>query len=158
MQVEDLGRTLDEHPFLAGIDGKLRGLLVGCAANERFGAGKYLLREGQKAGKFYLIRQGAVAVEVYAPGRAALVVETLHGGDVLGWSWLVPPHRWTFDARAVEDTRVVSLDAACLRRKMDDDPALGYEVMRRFLPVMAHRLQASRLQMLDLYGHAGEAM
>lgn len=152
MQVEDLGRILDQHPFLAGIDGKLRALLVGCAANERFAAGKYVLREGGKAEKFYLIRQGAVAVEVYAPGRESLVIETLHQGDVLGWSWLVQPHRWTFDARVVEDCRLISLDATCLRRKMEEDTALGYEVMRRFVPVMAERLQAARLQMLDLYG------
>lgn len=157
MRIDDLGRFLDEHPFLAGIDGKLRALLVGCAANERLAVGKYVLREGAKADKFYLIRHGTVAIEIHAPGRAPIVLETLHGGDVLGWSWLIPPHRWTFDARAVEDTRLVSLDAVCLRGKMEADPVLGYEVMRRFLPVMAHRLQAARLQMLDLYGDGGGA-
>lgn len=152
MKVEDLGAILDEHAFLKGIDAKLRALLVGCAANERFQAGDTLFREGGKAEKFFLIRSGAIAVEVYAPGRESIVIETLHQGDVLGWSWLTPPYRWTFDARTVEDTRVVSLDGACLLKKMEADPALGYEVLRRFVPVMAHRLQAARLQMLDLYG------
>jgi CRP/FNR family cyclic AMP-dependent transcriptional regulator len=154
VQIENLGRILEEHPFAKGIDVKLKDLMVGCAANERFDAGQYLFREGQEAKKFYLIRGGNVAVEIYAPGRPPIVVESLHDGDVLGWSWLMPPHRWTFDARAVTLTRALSFDATCLTKKMESDPALGFEVMKRFVPVMAHRLHAARMQMLDLYGPA----
>lgn len=151
VQIDDLSRIIDEHPFARGMDGKLRALIVGCAANERFEAGQYVLREGGKADKFYLIRAGAVALEIAAPG-GAITVETLGDGDLLGWSWLSEPPQWTFDARASQLTRVISFDATCLRRKMDDDPALGYEVLRRFLPIMAQRIHAARMQMLDLYG------
>lgn len=154
MQVEDLGRILDEHPFLKGIDPELRALLVGCAANERFDAGQYLYREGGKAEKFWLIRHGTVSLEIYAPGRPPLVIETLGDGDILGWSWLVPPYKAMFDARAASLVRAISFDTNCLTRKMESDHALGYEVMRRFVPVIAQRLQAARLQLLDLYGPA----
>ncbi|MBX9634210.1 MAG: cyclic nucleotide-binding domain-containing protein, partial [Magnetospirillum sp.] len=129
-------------------------LLIGCAANERYAAGEHLFREGGEANKFFLIRAGTVAVEVDAPVKKAIVLETLGEGDVLGWSWMVPPYRTSFAARARDPVRALSFDAKCLRRKMEDDPALGYAVMRRFLPVMAHRLSAARLQMLDLYGPA----
>lgn len=154
VKLQDLGGILDEHPFFQGIDQRLRALLIGCARNERFDAGAYLLREGGEADTFFLIRTGMVAVEIRAPGQKAMVLETLGEGDVLGWSWMVPPYRLAFDARAQSPVRVLSFDATCLRRKMDADPALGYEVLRRFLPVMAHRLSAARLQMLDLYGPA----
>lgn len=152
VQVENLGRILDEHPFFSGIDAELRDLMVGCAANERFEAGQYIFREGGEASKFYLIRHGSVGLEIYAPGKPPLVVETLHDGDILGWSWLVAPYRWSFDARAQTLTRAISLDGVCLRRKMEADPRLGYDVMKRFVPVMGQRLAAARLQMLDLYG------
>ncbi len=155
MHVEDLGRILDEHPFLSGLAPELRTLLVGCAANERYEAGQYIYREGQAAEKFWLLRRGTVSIEIYAPGREPLVVETIGEGDILGWSWLVPPHKAMFDARAVSLVRAVSFDAKCLLRKMESDHALGYEVMKRFVPVVAHRLQAARLQMLDLYGPGG---
>lgn len=151
---QDLGIVIDEHPFFQGIDERLRALLIGCAANERFIAGEHLFREGGEAKKFFLIRAGTVAIEVEAPVKKAIVLETLGEGDVLGWSWMVPPYRTAFAARAQSPVRVLSFDARCLRGKMEEDPALGYEVLRRFLPVMAHRLSAARLQMLDLYGPA----
>ncbi len=152
----DLGPVIDDHPFFRGIDGKLRALLVGCAANERFDAGAFLTREGEPANKFYLIRAGQVAVEIDAPGRRPIIIETLGEGDVTGWSWIVEPYRSTFDVRATSLVRVISFDGKCLRGKMDTDPALGYEVMQRFVRMMAHRLAGARLQLLDLYGpHPG---
>lgn len=156
VQTENLGRIIDEHPFFQGINETLRTLLTGCARNEVFQADEFILREGQKADKFFLIRAGTVVVEVDLPGKPPIIVETVLDGEVLGWSWIVPPHRTTFAARAHTLVRALSFDAACLRKKMEADPALGYEVMRRFMPVMAHRLQSARLQMLDLYGPPAE--
>lgn len=154
VQVDNLGRILEEHPFAQGLDPALKDVMIGCAANERFEAGQFLFREGGEAKKFYLVRSGVVAVEVHAPGRQALTVETVDDGGVLGWSWLVPPHKWTFDARAQTLVRALSFDSTCLMRKMESDPVLGYQVMKRFVPVMAHRLHAARMQMFDLYGPA----
>jgi len=152
VRTEGLGRVIDEHPFFQGIDGKLRATLAGCATNMRVEAGEYLFRQGGPAEQFYLLRRGRIAIEIHAPARPPLIVETVGEDDVVGWSWLVPPYRWTFDARALELTRLVALDAACLRRKMEEDTELGFEVMRRFVPVIAHRLASTRLQVLDLYG------
>lgn len=73
-------------------------------------------------------------------------------GDFVGASWLIPPYRWAFDARAVELTRATSIDAACLRGKCEADHDLGYEMMKRFLPPLVKRLHATRLQLLDVYG------
>jgi len=150
--METLERIVLEHRFFAGLEGKLGTLIAGCARNVRFEAGTYALREGGDGDQLYLIRQGSVALEVTAPGRPPFVFATLHEGDVLGASWLVPPYRWMFDARAIESTRAIALDARCLRDKCEADHDLGYELMKRFLPVLVGRLQATRLQLLDLYG------
>lgn len=157
MHVDDLGRILDEHPFFKGIDPELRQLMVGCAANERYEAGQYLFREGARADRFWLLRHGTVAVEIYAPGKPPITVETIGEGDVLGWSWLVEPYKFFFDARALTLVRAISLDANCLLNKMNANPVLGYDVMRRFVPLMSHRIQAARMQMLDLYGPGRKA-
>ncbi len=85
------------------------------------------------------------------PGRGAMVVETLHEHDVIGWSWLFAPYRWQFDGRVTEAARVVVLDGACLRRSCEADHELGYELMRRLAGVAIQRLQAARLQALDIY-------
>jgi CRP/FNR family transcriptional regulator, cyclic AMP receptor protein len=102
-----------------------------------------------------VIRHGAVGLDIHVPAREPVTIETLHGGDLLGWSWLFPPYKWSFDGRAVEDTSAISLDGACLRGKCDDDHELGYELMKRFAQVIVERLQATRLRLLDVYGRSG---
>jgi CRP-like cAMP-binding protein len=152
VQIEGLERLLKEHPFFQDMDSQARQIIAGCAANERYSAGDYIHREGEPANKFFLIRHGSVAQELRVPDRAPIIVQTLHDGDILGWSWLVPPYHWTADARAMQLTRVVSLDAACLRGKYQSDPTLAYELFKRFIPVLANRLEAARLQLIDIYG------
>lgn len=164
---QTLEPLLRGHKFFAGLDPAHLALLAGCASNEVFPAGSFLFREGEPAQTFYLIREGKVALEIAAPGRGgrtgvgasgasagALVIQTLGDGDVAGFSWLIEPHRWEFDGRAVERVRAVRMDGTCLRGKCEDDPRLGYELMRRFAGLTASRLQATRLQLLDVYGHA----
>jgi len=151
-------QTLDEliaaAPMFAGLAPEHLALIAACASNERFDAGEYLFREGAPADRFFLIRTGAVSLEVDAPGRGALVIETLHQGDVAGWSWLFEPYRWELDARAREPVGVVAFDGLCLRGKCDVDHELGYQLMSRFTAVVLGRLQATRVQLLDVYGRA----
>jgi CRP/FNR family transcriptional regulator, cyclic AMP receptor protein len=131
--------------------------VAACGRNESLQSGSYLLREGRPAERFYLIRVGTVALEIQAPGRGAVIIETLQPGEVAGWSWLFAPYRWQFDARAVERCSVIAFDGACLRGKCDADHELGYELMRRFAECIVERLQATRLQLLDVYGTARAA-
>jgi CRP/FNR family cyclic AMP-dependent transcriptional regulator len=152
VQIEGLDRLMREHPFFAGMDPQARQIIAGCAANERYSIGEYLFHEGESADKFYLIRHGSIALEIRIPGRAPLIIDTVQDGEVMGWSWCTPPYAWTLDARATRLTRVVSLDAKCLRGKIEDDRTLGYELYKRFIPVMADRLAASRLRLIDMYG------
>ena len=129
-------------------------MIVGCGRNIHVNAGELLLREGDPADRFYLIRRGALVLEVHAPGRPGLPIETLHPGDVVGWSWLFAPFRWQLDGRTIEPCELVAFDGACLRAKCDTDHELGYQLMRRFAGSLVDRLQATRLQLLDVYGDA----
>jgi CRP-like cAMP-binding protein len=85
-----------------------------------------------------------------------VTIETINEGEVLGWSWLFPPYKRQYDARAIVLTRAIAFDGKCLRGKCDQDQQLGYELMRRFAQVMVDRLRAARVQMLDIYGHSTE--
>lgn len=154
--MKDLADMLAEHPFSRGLEPEQLALLVGCATNVRFKAGQAMFKAGDAADRFYLIRTGDVAIEIHEPGRGRLTVETVGEGDVVGWSWLVPPHRWLFDGRAVSACRAVSLDGACLRRKCEENHDLGYELLRRVAAVVGERLGGARLQLLDLYGRRSE--
>lgn len=140
-------------PVFAGLDRAHLALVTGCAELERAEAQTLLLRQGQPADRFYLIRRGTVALEVQAPGRGPLVIETLHDGDAVGWSWPFAPYRWQLDGRTLAPCALVAFDGACLRAKCDADHELGYQLMRRFAANLVDRLQATRLQLLDVYGH-----
>jgi signal-transduction protein with cAMP-binding, CBS, and nucleotidyltransferase domain len=148
-ETHGLDELLNAHPFFANMDQRILDELAGCARNERFDDGDVVFSEGGFADRLFIIRHGQVAVQVAVPGRGPVVLETLHADDILGWSWLVPPYRWTFDARAVGLLRAVSLDAVCLRAKMETDSELGYHLLNRFVPIMGERLRAARLQLLD---------
>lgn len=149
--METLERIISEHPFFAGLESYYTGLLAGCGANVRFQPGAYIFKEGEEANEFYLIRSGRVALELFAPQHKPIVVETLQDGDILGWSWLLPPYLWKFHAHAVQDTRAIALDGKCLRGKCEQNHDLGYEVLKRFAQIVERRLEATRLQLLDVY-------
>lgn len=152
MTIEGLDRIVGEHPFFAGLDEDFRTLVVGCAKNVRFEAGQYLFHEGDPANELYLLRHGRVALEVNDPARGPIAFQTVGPGEVLGISWLIPPYRNTYDAKALELVRAIAIDATCLRDKCEADHHLGYDVMKRIMPVLIQRLHATRMQILDVYG------
>lgn len=151
--MEDLSRLLGEHPFLKGIEGHHIDFLVGCAKNVVFAKEEFLFREGKPADELFLIRYGQVAVQAFSPGKGTMTLATLGEGEVVGWSWVVEPYVAHFDVVALTPVRAVSLDAKCLRTKLKIDHELGYQILARVVQVMEHRLQATRLQLLDLYGN-----
>lgn len=150
--MNDLEPVLAEHPFFEGMKPEYIEVLVGCASNVRFDAGDYLCREGEDADRFFLLRHGKVAIQVHGGHLGPITIQTVEPGEVLGWSWLVAPHRWSYDLVALELVRAVALDGKCLRGKCDDNHDLGYELLRRFTTVMSERLDATRRQLLDVYG------
>ncbi|OFW67715.1 MAG: hypothetical protein A2Z12_01675 [Actinobacteria bacterium RBG_16_68_21] len=150
MQSNDVLRS---HLFCKGADSDFIMHLAACGPVERtWEVGRSILGLGDPADRLYLIVEGDVSIELHAPGGPPTVIQTLGGGDVLGWSWIIPPYRWAFDANALTPVRALSIDAARLRTAMTDDPSFGYAMLSRLLVAIADRLQATRLQLLDLYG------
>lgn len=149
--MQTLKALLSVHPFFHGLGARHMELIIGCATNVHFPADHYLFHEGEQASHFYVIREGKVALETVAVPHGPVVIETIEAGEVLGWSWLFPPYRWHFNARAIEPIRAIMLDGVCLREKGEIDHDLGYELVKRIAHILMQRLQATRLQLLDVY-------
>lgn len=149
--METLEEVIVDHPFFRGLRAEYVALIAGCAANVRFAPNQFLFHEGEVADTFFLVRRGLISLEIFVPGRGLSPVQTVGEQEVIGWSWMVPPYRWRYTARALELTRAVAVDAACMRRKCDANHDLGYELMLRFAGIISHRLQMTRLQLLDVY-------
>src|SRR3990172_3276327 len=107
MTTRGIGDLLKAHKFFEGLSEEAIAFIEGCGSNVVFEPDEYIFREGAPADFFYLIRSGRVALEVHAPERGALVLDVVGESEIVGASWLFPPYRWEFDARAVEEVRAV---------------------------------------------------
>ena len=138
--------NLAKHPFLQGLKTKHLDTLAACAMQKVFEPGEIIFREGHPANRFYLLTSGKVSLET-ADEQGPTEVQTIGAGDVLGWSWLFPPHYWRFDAVALEPTRATFIYGTRLRELCEEDHDLGYEIMKRTAAVVIQRLTAARKQL-----------
>jgi CRP-like cAMP-binding protein len=144
---------LSAHPFVVGMEEAQLQRVADCVTGvAQFATDQVIFQAGGVARILYLIRSGDVALEVVGPGAGTRIVGTLHGGDTLGWSWMFPPYRLAFDARALVPTEAITVDGEKLRQSAATDHELGYQVVWRVARDMADRLQATRFQLLDVYG------
>lgn len=146
--IEMTYELLHTHPFLNGLTEQQLDRLSVWGHTTIFHGGSKLFPEGGRADRFWLIHDGHVQLTTEVPGRGEVVVETLGPGSVLGWSWLFPPYRWHFSATAVDLVHAVALDGPGVRQLCENDPVLGYELMRRFMSVIVDRLQRTRTRLL----------
>ena len=150
--METMAPILAAHPFFKSLDSRYLKLVLECASRETFKPGEFLCRDEEEATKFYVIHHGRVAVEIYRARRGPVTIQSLGEGDVLGWLWFDQPYHWHLDAKALELTRVISLNVACLLDKCNQDQAFGYELMRRYAHHLAVQFRVTKLQLADMYG------
>jgi CRP/FNR family cyclic AMP-dependent transcriptional regulator len=151
--VTDLYQHFRNHPFTATMsDGHIATLESCGAAVVSFEQGEKIVREGEVTDACFFIDDGDVALDLYVGGAESRTVRTVHGGEIVGWSWLMSPYRGAFDATALTPVIALRVDAALLREAMDRDKGFGYEMMKRFCDVIVDRLRALRLRFFDMYG------
>ena len=141
-----------DHPLLAGLSDEHMAKIASCAWDDRFEEGEYLFQVGEIANRGFLISAGRLALELDGGQRGVIRTSTIGAGEVAGFSWLFPPHRYGESGRVVEPIEATVFDGEALRKLKIEDHDFGYELMMRFATVMIASLQAARLQLLDVYG------
>jgi CRP-like cAMP-binding protein len=136
--------TLARQRFLSGMRAGQLHALAATASEVTFPTGHRIFADGGYVGGFWLIECGRVELEVAVPGERPAVIEPVGIGGLLGWSWLLPPYRWSFGAVCVTDVTAIQFDAAAVRDLCVADPALGADLTVRVFPVLAGRLQHTR--------------
>lgn len=148
MKTPSLEKTLREHPLLGRIPPRYLAGLRGCVTSRVFRAGEFLFRQGEASSAFYLIRRGSVRIEYPVEGDEPVVIQTLGEGDIVGWSWLLEPRTRHFDARAIDDARVLSFETDRLVDACETDHEMGFHLLRSFAGLTVHRLRATQMQLL----------
>jgi CRP/FNR family transcriptional regulator, cyclic AMP receptor protein len=144
------------HAFLRGMPAALVAPLASASTLVTIQKDHRIFEEGAAATRFWLIRRGQVALDIHIPGRHQIIMETLGDGDLLGLSWVSPPLPWQFGAVALTDTTAYQVDGAAVLAACDQDPQLGYQLLRRAMAAASRRLQATRVRLLDLYAVPGQ--
>ncbi|MFJ5030250.1 cyclic nucleotide-binding domain-containing protein [Streptomyces sp. NPDC088560] len=139
----------------AALDPAYRERLMRLAREVSFEAGTRLFEEGRRADRFWIVRTGNVALDLHVPGRRAAVIETLGHGELVGWSWHFPPCLWHLGAEATSPVRAWEFDAEAVRTLCAEDAAFGRAIAVWVGQVVAQRLHASRVRLLDLYAPYG---
>ncbi|MFG2325935.1 cyclic nucleotide-binding domain-containing protein [Streptomyces sp. NPDC048568] len=139
----------------SGLPTEHRARLLRAAREVSFAAGSRLFEEGGRADRFWIVRTGSVTLDLRVPGRRAAVIESLGHGELVGWSWHFPPYRWHLGAEAMTPVRAWEFDAEAVRALCARDPAFGRAVAVWVGNVVAQRLHAARIRLLDLYGPHG---
>ena len=147
---EATAAALAVHPFLRGMSGDQLAVLAQAARDVKFPARHRLFEDGGSAGRCWLIRSGYVLLDLHVPGQGRARIETIGMGELLGWSWLFPPFTWAFGAVAIGPVEAFEFDARAVRAYCAADPALGYELTRRLVRVLANRLQATRIRLISV--------
>ncbi|MEU1409254.1 cyclic nucleotide-binding domain-containing protein [Streptomyces sp. NPDC005728] len=132
-----------------------REQLMRLAREVSFESGTRLFEEGRHADRFWIVRTGTVALDLHVPGRRPAVIESLGHGELVGWSWHYPPHLWHLGGEATTPLRAWEFDAEAVRAMCAADPGFGRAVAVWIGRVVAQRLHASRVRLLDLYGPYG---
>ena len=148
---------LEDHPFFSDYPKDYLETISGCGRNAAYKAGESIAKEGDPADYFFLITRGRVRIEMQQPAGKAISIQTLSDGEIIGWSWIFPPYKWSFHVHAITDVGVIAMDGACLRQKCETDHTLGYTLMKSFASILSERLKHSRYQCMDVYGVSDDA-
>ena len=150
--MKTIADILQEHTFFQGVTKEDLSFIAGCGKNVFFKQGEIIAKPHDSASEFYLIRSGHVALSIEIPPRKAFIYQTLAENEILGLSWLIPPYLWSHSAEAKSDVHAIAIDANCLRNKCENDPELGYKLMKHLVELLVRREEAIRLHLLDIYG------
>lgn len=157
MSKRPISECLSEQNFFSGLSPGLITFLAGCATERQIESGQVLFSLGERADRFYLILSGSLRVEIAAIMGPALKVQTLGPGQIVGWSWLIPPHKWSFQGRAEARSNLLEFDGQKVLARCEEDPKVGYELLKRFASLMSERLAAPRRIMTSAGDGSGVA-
>jgi len=114
--------ALGAQPFWRGLPAAQLAKLAQLCRHVVVAPGQRLFEEDSPARRFWVIDAGQVALDVFVPGRGRVTVERLGRGDVLGLSWMLPPHTWRFGAVATQQIQAFEFDAPAFGAAYDALP------------------------------------
>jgi len=157
MTSASIRHLIADSDFFTGLASEQIDFLAKHARIRELREGDTLFRYGDRADHFYLVLKGHISIEVAALEGPPLELQALGPSAVVGWSWLIAPNRWSFQARARSVAAVIEFDGAAVLAHSETDSQFGYDLLKRFSTLMSERLNAARQRMMEAWQPAGFA-
>jgi CRP/FNR family transcriptional regulator, cyclic AMP receptor protein len=141
-----------QNNFFKSLPEKFTHELIKISVKESFKSDTFLFKEGEQAESFYILLSGQINLEMHVPAHHPLIIQSLKAGDILGWSWLYAPKKWTYDAHCPIEGEYLKVNGLLLEKLFEQNPEWGYPFMRQFSGMLKERLKAARMQLIDVYG------
>jgi CRP/FNR family transcriptional regulator, cyclic AMP receptor protein len=157
MNSQSIKKYLLTHSFFSGLNDGTLDFLCQCSSSHEIKKGLILFQQGANADKFYVIHNGRISIQMPAIMGPNLLIQTLENDHILGWSWMIPPYKWSFQAVAEKDTELLMFNGSALLAHCEQDPKFGYDLLKKFAGLMSTRLDVARQKMMDEWNPPGFA-
>ena len=155
MENQELKSLFQQNPWFQSLEPHHFSKMVEIATLVELLEGEILFAEGDEVDHLYFLVEGRIAIEIYIPDKGRRTILTVGPNDVFGWSSVTPFLRIrTASARASMPSKAVAFDSKALVQACEEDHDLGFHVYRRLTNIIAGRLSATRLQLIDMYAQA----
>ena len=157
MSNQSITEYLSAHEFFSEFSDDVLKFLCECSSTREIKKGQILFLQGEHADKFYVVRSGLISIQMPAIMGPALEIQAVDEDQVLGWSWLISPYQWNFQTKAEDDSELLQFDGAAILARCEQDPKLGFELVKKFAALMSVGLNTARLKMMDEWNPVGFA-
>ena len=115
-----------------------------------FPKGSVIFKENEEAERLFILLEGKVGIEFEVGRHQDAVVHSVNPGQAFGWSALIHPYQFSAWARAAEDSKVVTVERARLRKLLDMDCHMGFVIMEKMAELISARLRETRIQLISV--------
>ena len=145
----DISTILKGHIFFHDLESEMIDFITNSATIEELDPHEYLFYEGDPASKFYLVLKGLIGIQVFAGNSGFLNIQRLGPGEIIGWSWLLPPYAWFFSGEILKPSHVITFDGETLRNICENNHDFGYAMAKRVTAIVTQRLHETRLKLVE---------
>jgi CRP-like cAMP-binding protein len=126
--------------------------LLAHSTSETFPGGKIIFYQEKEATHLYILIQGAVDLRVKAQEEIGFLTSQIQKeGAIFGIPSLIEPYCYNVTAECILPSEVLSIESRYLRKKMEEDPKMGMQIMRKLIFIYYNRLNQLRKEIANFF-------
>jgi CRP-like cAMP-binding protein len=143
---------LKETELFAGLDESQLNDVLAHSTVETFPEGRIVFHQEANATHLYILIQGAVDLSVKAQEEIGFLTSQIQKeGAIFGIPSLIEPFRYNVTAKCILPSKILSIESHFLRKKMEEDPKMGMQMMKELTLIYYNRLNELRKAIVNFF-------